>query len=86
MQNFTVVAYFIYMPIVIALTYYVAQQLFKNSQIFMSDIFNGRQEIAIATNKLFKIGFYLLNMGFALYILKIDREIFNTQKTIEVLS
>jgi F0F1-type ATP synthase assembly protein I len=37
----------------------------------MLDIFNQKVEIAMATNKLFKIGFYLLNIGFALRIISI---------------
>ena len=37
----------------------------------MLDIFHQKVEIAMATNKLFKIGFYLLNVGFALRILEI---------------
>lgn len=52
----------------------------------MLDIFNGREEIAFATNRLFEVGFYLLNIGFALLILKIAETPFNTQETIEVLS
>jgi len=65
------IAYIIYLPIVIGLTTFVSQNLFKNSKIFMLDIFNQKIEIAMATNKLFKIGFYLLNIGFALRIIKI---------------
>ena len=86
MKDLTVVAYSIYLPIVILLTFYVANNLFKNSIVYMKDIFNGRQEIATATNTLFKIGFYLLNLGFALLILKITDLINTAQSTIEVLS
>lgn len=86
MQNFNVVAYLVYLPIVIALTFTVAHQLFKNSLVYMTDIFRGRVEIAQATNSLFKIGFYLLNMGFALFILRIDYLLVSTQQTIEILS
>ncbi|SEA17201.1 hypothetical protein SAMN05192529_109164 [Arachidicoccus rhizosphaerae] len=52
----------------------------------MMDIFHGRKEMAVATNQLFKIGFYLINMGFALYILRIDKEMLTAQSTFEVLS
>ena len=52
----------------------------------MKDIFNNREEIAVATNTLFKIGFYLLNIGFALYILQINDVTDTTQSVIEVLS
>lgn len=62
-------AYYIYLPVVIALTLVVANQLFKNGKIFMLDIFHGQKDIALATNSLFKIGFYLLNIGFALSII-----------------
>lgn len=65
------IAYIIYLPISIGLTTLVSQHLFKNSKIFMLDIFHQKEEIAMATNKLFKIGFYLLNIGFALRIIKI---------------
>lgn len=85
-SQFIVTAYMIYLPIVILLTWYVAYTLFKNGLVFMRDIFAGREEIATATNALFKIGFYLLNLGFALYILKINTILDSTQDTIEILS
>lgn len=86
MKDLIVVAYSIYLPVVILLTFYVAHSLFKNSIVYMKDIFNGRDEIAKATNSLFKIGFYLMNLGFALYILRIDTFLDNAQQTIEALS
>lgn len=81
-----VLAYFIYLPIALGLTWYVARNLFRNSLVFMKDIFGGREDIAVSTNTLFRLGFYLLNIGFALYILKINGLLANTQQTIEVLS
>ena len=86
MKDLIVLAYTIYLPIVILLTFYVANSLFKNSIVYMNDIFNGRVEIAKATNSLFKIGFYLMNLGFALFILRIADTLSNAQETIEALS
>lgn len=86
MKDLIVLAYTIYLPIVIILTLYVANKLFKNSIVYMNDIFNGRAEIAKATNTLFKIGFYLMNLGFALFILRIAGKLSSTQETIEALS
>jgi hypothetical protein len=68
------IGYAIYLPIVLMLTYYVSRTIFKNSKIYMLDIFKGREEIAAATNKLFETGFYLLNLGFALVILEMYEE------------
>ncbi|WP_136465087.1 hypothetical protein [Flagellimonas onchidii] len=66
-----IIGYIIYLPIVISLTIYTSKILFKNGRLFMIDIFKGKDDIALATNKLFEIGFYLINLGFALYIMKI---------------
>ncbi len=71
MENKIVVAYLIYLPTALVLTYYVARTLFKNGRIFMMDIFNGREEIALSTNKLFEVGFYLINVGYAMLVLRI---------------
>lgn len=82
-----VIGYLIYLPTVILLTVYVSKALFKNGKTFMIDIFKGKEEIALATNKLFEVGFYLLNIGWALLVLKISyRGIINNQTLIEILS
>ena len=52
----------------------------------MLDIFKGRAEIANATNKLFETGFYLLNVGFALLIMKITIYSNSYQDLVEALS
>lgn len=72
MTNLILIAYLIYLPISLGLTTFVSNTLFKNSKIFMLDIFHQKEDIAFATNKLFKIGFYLLNVGFALLIIRIS--------------
>ncbi len=82
-NTYVITAYFIYLPIALLLTCLVAHSLFKNGLIFMRDIFFGREDIAIATNALFKIGFYLLNIGFALFILRIYHSLTGMQDTIE---
>ena len=86
MENFYIIkAYFIYLPIALGMTFYVARTLFRNSKVFMLDIFKGREEIALATNRLFEVGFYLINIGTALLILKME-VINNSQEFLESLS
>lgn len=82
----TILAYAIYLPVAIALTIYVSKTLFKNSLVYMTDIFKGREEIAKATNKLFETGFYLLNIGFALKIMEMNLYNDSYQIMIEELS
>ncbi|WP_298555452.1 hypothetical protein [uncultured Algibacter sp.] len=84
-----IIGYLIYLPVVIALTIYVSKMLFKNGRLFMIDIFKGKEDIALATNKLFEIGFYLINIGWAMLILKISYYSINGmsyQTLIEILS
>ena len=78
--------YFIYLPIALLLTFIVSRTLFRNGKIFMLDIFKGREEIANATNHLFETGFYLLNLGFALMILKLDMYTDTYRELVEALS
>lgn len=90
MKNYFVIAYLIYLPTIILLTFFVARTLFQSGKSFMLDIFNGREEIADATNRLFKVGFYLLNLGFGLLIMKIAADGYNVldsdRELIEILS
>ena len=84
-----IIGYLIYLPLVILLTIYVSKMLFKNGKLFMIDIFKGKEDIALATNKLFEIGFYLINIGWALLILKISyysQTEMSYQTLIEILS
>lgn len=85
-QNLILIAYFIYLPIVLLLTFYVSRTLFKNGKLFMLDIFS-KSDIALATNRLFEVGFYLLNIGFALMFIEIyGYQLKDYQDLFEILS
>ena len=86
LTTFNFLAYLIYLPAVIALTWYVAHVLFRNSKVFMLDIFGGKTDIVAATNRLFETGFYLLNLGCAFYIMKIGTDINQARTMLELLS
>jgi hypothetical protein len=81
MKDLIVTTYIAYLPVALLLTFVVARVFFKNSKIFMLDIFSGRQDIAMSTNKLFETGFYLLSLGFALFIMKVDKSSFTKYET-----
>jgi len=84
-DSYVVKAYLIYLPIAILLTALVSHKLFKSGKVFMLDIFNQKEDIAHSTNKLFELGFYLINLGFALKILYIGR-IAGKKELIEALA
>lgn len=86
MENLMMVkAYIFYLIITLTMTCFVARLLFNNSVVFMLDIFHGREEIAVPTNRLFEIGFYLMNIGAALLFMK-TTEILTNQGLLETLS
>ena len=86
MKTYNFTAYLIYLPVVIVLTWYVAHTLFKNSKVFMLEIFHGKEVIATSTNKLFETGFYLLNLGFAFLIMEIESDITDNRTLLELLT
>ncbi len=85
-MNYTVITYSIYLPITIILTMWVARALFTNGRVFLVEIFHQDNTLADSVNKLLLVGFYLINIGYAVYTLKIWDSIDNIQSMIEVLS
>ena len=85
-MNYTILSYALYMPLTIALTIWVANTLFTNGRVFLVDIFHGNELLADSVNKLLVVGFYLINIGYAVYTLQIFGEINSAQIVIEKLS
>lgn len=85
-MNYSILTYGIYLPITILLTVWVAKTLFINGRVFLVDIFHGNTELADSVNKLLIVGFYLINVGYAVYTLRIIGDITSMQSVIERLS
>lgn len=64
-MSYAITSYVLYLVLTIGLTIWVASTLFKNGKVFLVDIFSGDQEFANSVNKLLVVGFYLINLGFA---------------------
>lgn len=85
-MSYIVLAYIIYLAVTLALTIWVAHTLFRNGNVFLVDIFHGNTTLATAVNKLLLTGFYLINIGYAVYTLQVHRAIITAQDIIEGLS
>ena len=85
-MNYIIITYSFYLAITIALTVWVARTLFKNGKVFLIDIFHGNKELADSVNNLLLVGFYLINIGYAVYTLQVTHGIANVQEVIESLS
>ncbi len=85
-MNYIIITYCFYLVITIALTVWVARTLFKNGKVFLIDIFHGNKELADSVNNLLLVGFYLINIGYAVYTLQVTSSVSNFQEVIEKLS
>ena len=85
-MNYIIITYSFYLVITIVLTIWVAKTLFKNGKIFLIDIFHWNKELADSVNNLLLVGFYLINIGYAVYTLQVASSITNYQEVIEKLS
>jgi hypothetical protein len=85
-MNYIIITYSFYLLITISLTIWVARTLFKNGKVFLIDIFHGNKELADSVNNLLLVGFYLINLGYAVYTLQVTGSINNVQQVIEELS
>lgn len=85
-MNYVILTYTIYLPITILLTVWVARTLFKNGRVFLIEIFKKDEVLADSVNRLLLVGFYLINIGYAVYTLRILDDINTIQFVIEKLS
>lgn len=85
-MNYNILSYAIYVPVTLGLTIWVASTLFRNGRIFLVEIFHGDKLLADSVNKLLVVGFYLINLGYAIYTLQIIGDISSVQVVIEKLS
>ncbi len=85
-MNYIIITYSLYLGITLSLTIWVARTLFKNGKVFLYDIFHGNKELADSVNNLLLVGFYLVNLGYAIYTLQITSAIQHVQAVLEQLS
>lgn len=81
----TVITYLAYIAISIGLIVWVGRTLFNNGRVFLLKVFE-EEEIADSINKLLLVGFYLINIGYMVYNLKIYRGVATVRESIETLS
>ena len=81
-----IITYGLYLIITISLTIWVARTLFRNGKVFLVEIFHGNQELATSVNNLLLVGFYLINLGYAIYTLQVENRVVNNREVIETLS
>jgi hypothetical protein len=83
---FAVHAYVAYLILSLGITIWVARMLHQNGRVFLVDAFHGKQELADSVNKLLVVGFYLINIGWAVSALQTSAPLDTVREVIELLS
>jgi hypothetical protein len=78
--------YLVYACASIGLTIWLARTLFKNGEVFLEEVFADNPRMATAVNRLLVVGFYLLNLGYALLTLKAGHLVVTRTEAIETLA
>ncbi|MFM7023443.1 MAG: hypothetical protein ACKOXB_10725 [Flavobacteriales bacterium] len=85
-MDYAVVNYGMYLGLSIGITIWVANTLRKNGKPFLEETFAGDKQMAESVNNLLVVGFYLINVGYMAYTIKVSTEIKELKELIEVLS
>lgn len=81
-----ILTYLTYVAISISVTVWVAKTLHKNGRAFLVDAFRENETLADSINHLLVVGFYLINLGYMSFVLKMAHQPENTAEAIEMLS
>ena len=71
-MEYGIVIYVIYATVAIGMTALLARTLFKAGAVFLDDVFDGNHRLAEAVNRLLVVGFYMLNLGYGLFLLRAE--------------
>ncbi|MEP7361748.1 MAG: hypothetical protein ABI972_00705 [Acidobacteriota bacterium] len=78
--------YLLYLAITLTVTIWVARSLHRNGALFLLDAFNGNVELAASVNHLLVVGFYLVNVGYVMWMLRTWNELYSIRQLIEYIS
>jgi hypothetical protein len=84
-MNYNILGYGIYLAIILFVVLYVGKALFTNGRLFCIHAFNRDVRLADAINKMLLAGYYLINIGYSVFILIIREEIPDGKRLLEVL-
>lgn len=71
-DGYGVLVYVAYAAVAIGLTWWLARTLSRAGDVFLREVFDDKPDLAAAVNRLLVTGFYMLNLGYALYLLRAE--------------
>ena len=82
-MNYNVLAYSLFVSIVGFMTIWVGFVFYKNGKFYLYNLLNKNVEMANYINKILLIGYYLINLGYALFTIIFWRAIHSYTEMLE---
>ncbi|HET9730408.1 MAG TPA: hypothetical protein VFR41_13335 [Acidimicrobiia bacterium] len=82
-DKYLMATYIAYAAAALTLTIWLARTLYRNGAVFLEEVFD-RKEIAVAVNRLLVTGFFMINLGYAMFLLK-SNEANSATQAVELL-
>ena len=82
-DKYLMATYIAYATAALTLTVWLARTLYRNGAVFLEEVFD-RKEIAVAVNRLLVTGFFMINLGYAMFLLK-SNEASSATQAVELL-
>ena len=79
-------SYIIFLAIACYITCYVGWLCYKNGYLYVLELFDHQENIALAINKLLLIAYYLVNIGFVFYAIRCWAEIETWRDLVEEIA
>ena len=84
-MTITAFTYLLYVLSSVCITVFVAHTLSRNGRLFLVDAFQD-EALADSVNHLLVVGFYLLNLGYVLFMMRTDQQIADFEDMIVYLA
>ena len=85
-MNYNIVAYIIFLLLMVFIIVFVGKYFYRNGRIFIISLFNGNVSLADHINKLLLVAYCLFNTGFAFVTLQLWQKIENLEMLFSSLS
>ena len=85
-MNYNIIAYFIFILLMILIIVYAGNYFYRNGRVFMLGVFKGNESMTDAVNKILLIAYYLFNIGYAFVKLRSWEKLTDVENIISSVS
>ena len=85
-MNYNIIAYLIYTPVIAVITIQVGWMFYKNGEVFLFSLIPNNTPLVKNINNLLLIGYYLVNLGYAIFSISQWDQILTLNQLLQTLS